>query len=113
MSSNREGSITQQFYRNVNALAKANHYPISELEQTIGVCNGYFSRGRKKNSIPSIEIVYTVSRLFDLPMEELLSKDCEKRIRKPLIKAALTDVISIAGEDFSKEDVIQILREEM
>ena len=107
----QRSEISRQLYQNVKFLARANGLRMKEVEQSIGLSSGYFSRCSQSRNSPHIDTVCALSKLFSVPIEDLISDSYEKRIQAKKAKTALSDAVMLANETLSKEEILRIARE--
>lgn len=67
---------------NIIYLLREHQMSDSELEEKIGVSNGYLSRLAVNDSEPGIDVVCSIARCFNVALEELACLDMAKRSEK-------------------------------
>lgn len=74
----------QLLVENIRYLCKITNTKIGELEKRIGISAGYFSRLSHRNSDITINILYQVSEIFSISMNDLVEKRLgrEQRIKE-------------------------------
>ena len=107
----RKTFYSQRFYQNVKLMAKEKGIKMKDIEKYLGVCSGYFSRNRKNNNVAGIDKAFILAEFFGVTVEELLSDTLEKKLKAPAVKADLLKAITRAEDVFSREEIIQIIRE--
>lgn len=105
--------VCRQVCRNVRLLAKSQGYKMKDVERAAGLSVGYFNRCSKNRSSTSIDTVYALARLFDVPVDYLISDSCEKSIKAVLTKITLSDVVKLASEVLSKDEMRRVIREDL
>ena len=58
---------------NVRYLAKKNKMLIGEVEESVNLCRGYFSRKNKDDSSIPIDKIYLVAQIFQVSMDDMCS----------------------------------------
>ena len=98
-------NIMLEFYKkkmlisNIDYLLRERHMTASQLEELIGVSNGYLSRLALNDSEPGIDVVCTIARYLHIALEELMCLDLVKRSEKEekvitLLEKMIDDTIS-------------------
>ena len=81
-------NIMLEFYKkkmlisNIDYLLRERHMTASQLEELIGVSNGYLSRLAVNDSEPGIDVVCTIARYLHIALEELMCLNLVKRSEK-------------------------------
>ena len=84
---------------NIDYLLRERHMTASQLEELIGVSNGYLSRLAVNDSEPGIDVVCTIARYLHIALEELMCLNLVKRSEKEekvitLLEKMIDDTIS-------------------
>ena len=98
-------NIMLEFYKkkmlisNIDYLLRERHMTASQLEELIGVSNGYLSRLAVNDSEPGIDVVCTIARYLHIALEELMCLNLVKRSEKEekvitLLEKMIDDTIS-------------------
>ena len=70
---------------NVRYLAKKNNMKIGDIEESINLCRGYFSRKDKDDSAIPIDRIYLIAQIFNVSMDDMCSniplKELEENAR--------------------------------
>lgn len=99
--------INKQIYYNVKMLAKKEGMNLGEVEKQIGISQGYLSRLK----CVSAEVVVKLSKLFEVPIEDLMTKDMGSSIQKEELTRRLDMAVStVCGEDDAMKLMIKIVR---
>ena len=97
-------TLNQNAYRNLQYLTKRRKQSMSWLEGILGVSKGYLSRLAKRNKGRQIGAarLYRASMLFDVPMEDLLTRNLEEDNREE----------DIMQEIQEKQELLKVIRKE-
>ena len=77
-NSQRSG-ISQQLYLNVKRLAKEKGLIMMDIEKAAGLAIGYFARCNQNQNSTSIDTVYTLAKLFNVSIDNLIADTHEKK----------------------------------
>ena len=58
---------------NVRYLAKKNKMLIGEVEESVNLCKGYFSRKDKDDSAMPIDRIYLIAQIFNVSLDDMCS----------------------------------------
>ena len=90
---------------NVDVLLAENGYSMDELETRLGISKGYIARCRTGKKKLSIDTCIDISKIFNVPLNELVSNKIEKRGIKnkinhyqSIIKALENELSEVEGE---------------
>lgn len=116
-STNRTNPIdTKQLIDNVYALIKCKNLRIGDVERTIGVSSGYFSRlAKNENDVaPGLDVVYKLAQILEITVDSLLNSDFTKSQEnvaylEKFIKKIVTDIESgrMDWESFCDYDEVE------
>ena len=76
-NSHRSG-ISQRLYLNVKRLAKAKGLKMQDVEKAARLAIGYFARCNQNQNSTSIDTVYTLAKLFNVSIDDLISDAYER-----------------------------------
>lgn len=81
---------SKKFVDNVRYLCGMREMSIGYLEKEIGVTVGYFSRYKNNNTkVIPLNVAYSVSKIFECSIEELIEKDFRKETRIAVLENAI------------------------
>ena len=66
-------TLNESICANVRYLAKKNNMKIGDIEESINLCRGYFSRKNKDDSSMPIDKIYLVAQIFQVSMDDMCS----------------------------------------
>lgn len=81
-------TISEIIAKNARAICRRRKIPIHELEQKIGVSQGYLSRIKGKSTL-SIDAGYAIADQLGVSMEYLMSEDIARKLRIAELKKEL------------------------
>ena len=79
-------NISGRFYENVKFIARDKRINLKEIEQTIGVSQGYMSRTKKDNMDISLSKAYTAAKMLGYSLDDLIEHDFAKEFRRSEIR---------------------------
>lgn len=77
----RHSDISQRLYLNVKRLAKEKGLKMMDIEKAAGLAIGYFARCNQCLNSTCIDTVYTLAKLFNVSIDDLISDTHEKRMK--------------------------------
>lgn len=77
----RHSDISQRLYLNVKRLAKEKGLKMMDIEKAAGLAIGYFARCNQCQNSTCIDTVYTLAKLFNVSIDDLISDTHEKRMK--------------------------------
>ena len=66
-------TFNESICANVRYLAKKNNMKIGDVEESVNLCRGYFSRKDKDDSSMQIDKIYLVAQIFQVSMDDMCS----------------------------------------
>lgn len=67
---------------NVRYLAKKSNMKIGDIEESINLCRGYFSRKDKDDSAIPIDRIYLIAQIFNVSMDDMCSNIAFKELEE-------------------------------
>lgn len=93
-----ENEIIQRFINNVRFLCEKDGIGIGTLETSIGVTPGYLSRFKKGAKKMSLTNAYGISKVLNIPLQDLLEKDYIAIYSKEILTMELKKLEQRAAE---------------
>ena len=101
----------EKIYRNVKTLAKIKNEKLSDVEEQVGLSQGYLSRcsGRGIN----IDNVYKLAKHFGITIEELITANYESVLKKESLKVELCEAVNNAKSVMNGMEILEIVNKEL
>ena len=96
--------IRERIYENAKALAKIRGLKLSDVEEKLGLSQGYLSR--TAHGI-KIEKVYELSKIFGVTIADLIEKDFWEEYKEKIAEYELADAIRKAKKNMPWFDIQQ------
>ena len=101
-----------RIYQNVKWLARLHDMKMYEVEQQVGVSQGFFSRCKGLNNSMSVDVVWKIAKLFGVSLDDLLTEDLfMNHIRDSMIRADFHLAYRVARYYFTDEELAAMVRE--
>ena len=81
--------MTDYVIKNIKYLCKVKGISLGELEKTVGISVGYFSRLYGRADCMSVKTLNAVSTIFDISMDDLVKRPIYKEQRIKELKEEL------------------------
>lgn len=69
--------LNEKIYCNIKYLCKLNKENLGDIENSVGLSAGYFSRLSYSRSSLKLDAVYEIAKHFGMTIDELIHKDIE------------------------------------
>jgi len=102
----------EHLYRNVKQIAREQGRRLQDIERALGVSVGYFSRAKEARHPMDIVSAAALGRLLGVELEDLITDRRQLKLRENLVRDAIADACLFAGNVISREEMIQMIRDE-
>ena len=101
-----------RIYQNVKWLARLHDMKMYEVEQQVGVSQGFFSRCKGLNNSMSVDVVWKIAKLFGVSLDDLLTEDLYMTyLRDTVIRSDFHLAYRVARRYFTDEELAAMVRE--
>lgn len=108
MIKKQDTSVLNNFYANVKYLSMINKKGIGQIEHEAGVSTGFISR--MNTSDIGLVRAYRLSKVLDVPLNDLIEKDLAKEYRIQLMTMKIheleNEIARLKGGDHEKLDTV-------